>query len=62
MQKKSLEEAIKNLEKIILQMENEELSITECLWLYTKGMRLVRFCDRELDKKEEELERRKAEI
>lgn len=50
-----IEDDFKELEKIITELENDELSLEDSFSRYEKGMKLLKKCDEELDKVEKQL-------
>lgn len=50
-----IEDNFKELEKIINELENDELSLEDSFAMYEKGMKLLKKCDEELDKVEKQL-------
>lgn len=52
---KTLETAFAELEDLIQQMENKEISLEESFKLYTAGMKLIKYCNDSLDKVEKKL-------
>ena len=55
------EEALKNLEEIILELEGEELPLEKALARYEEGVRLLRHCQRLLAEAEKKIEVLKRE-
>ncbi|WP_192930142.1 exodeoxyribonuclease VII small subunit [Alkaliphilus pronyensis] len=53
--KKGFEEAIKELESIITNLENRELSLEESLKLFKEGVDLYQYCNNQLDKAEKKI-------
>ncbi len=51
----SFEEAIKQLEKIALSLENEKIELDESLKLYEEGIKLVRYCNKLIDSAERKI-------
>ena len=51
------EDALKNLEKIVEDLEGGELSLDKSLARYEEGIKLVKFCQKKLD-----LAKKKVEI
>ena len=47
--KKSFESALKELEEIVEGMENNDLSIENSVKYYSKGMKLINFCQNILE-------------
>ena len=54
--KLSFEEALTNLETIIKQLENGEITLEQSLQLFEKGVKLARICTAKLDDYEEKIE------
>lgn len=50
------EEALKKLESIVQQLENEELELEKSLQIYEEGVRLSRWCNRKLEEVERKVE------
>ena len=50
-----IEDNFKELEKIMTELENDELSLEDSFSRYEKGMKLLKKCDEELDKVEKQL-------
>ena len=50
-----IEDNFQDLEKIITELENDELSLEDSFSRYEKGMKLLKKCDEELDKVEKQL-------
>ncbi|MCL4877245.1 MAG: exodeoxyribonuclease VII small subunit [Anaerolineae bacterium] len=48
----SLEEALKQLEEIVYQLESGNVSLNEAVALFEKGQQLVQQCENDLDAKE----------
>ena len=48
----SLEEAFEELDSVIEQMENNTLPLEETFDLYKKGVNLVEFCNKKIEKVE----------
>ena len=51
-EKLNYEDAITKLEVIVRQMESGNLALEESVKAYEEGMKLVRFCEKELGKYE----------
>ncbi len=49
------EDKIKTLEKIISELENDDINLDDSIEKYTKAMKLVKECDDELKKIEEKI-------
>lgn len=54
--KMEFEKALGELEKIVRQMEEEELSLESSIKKYEEGIRLARFCQEKLDAAEKKIE------
>lgn len=54
---KSFEEALNQLEKIVLELEEGELSLEEALKKFEQGIDLSRFCTQKLTQAEEKVEK-----
>lgn len=52
----SFEEAMKRLEDIVEDMENQEIPLEESLALYKEGAKCARLCRQKLDQARHELE------
>lgn len=50
-----IEENFKELESIISELENDELSLEDSFVMYEKGMKLLAACNKALDKVEKKL-------
>lgn len=50
------DQALKELEKLVEDMEEEELSLEDGLKKYEKGMKLSRICLKKLDRAEKKIE------
>jgi len=50
------EQAIEKLEEIVKQLEEGGLSLDKSLETYTEGVRLIKFCNKELNKAEKKIE------
>ena len=51
----SIEEAFQELDQILQEMESPELSLSDSMNLYKKGVRLLDKCNQTLDKTEKEI-------
>ena len=51
----SIEEAFQELDQILKEMESPELSLSDSMNLYKKGVRLLDKCNQTLDKTEKEI-------
>lgn len=49
------EDKIKNLEKLINELENNETSLEDSINKYTEAMKLIKECDKELSDYEEHI-------
>jgi exodeoxyribonuclease VII small subunit len=54
---KNFEEAINQLEKIVTELEEGELSLEEALKKFEEGIELSRFCTHKLTQAEEKVEK-----
>jgi len=54
---KSFEEALRKLEKIVLDLEEGELSLEEALKKFEEGIELSRFCTQKLARAEEKVKK-----
>jgi len=52
----SFEEALKELESIVKQLENDEITLEDSVNLYEKGLELSKFCTEILDQAELRIE------
>ncbi len=52
----SFEEAIDKLDVIVKELDSDLLSLDEAMDRFTEGLKLIKFCQRELDKAEGKLE------
>jgi len=50
------EQAVEKLEEIVKQLEEGGLSLDKSLETYTEGVRLIKFCNKELNKAEKKIE------
>jgi exodeoxyribonuclease VII small subunit len=50
------EKAFQQLEKIVQQLESENLSLDDSLQLFEEGIRLSRFCNQKLEEVEKKIE------
>ena len=55
-EKLSFEEALKQLEETVLQMEKGDLSLDENIKSFEKGSRLADFCSKQLNEAEKKIE------
>ncbi|MGE5455517.1 MAG: exodeoxyribonuclease VII small subunit [Ignavibacteriales bacterium] len=53
--KMKFEDKIKTLEKIINELENDDINLDDSIEKYTKAMKLVKECDEELKNIEEKI-------
>lgn len=51
----SVEQGLKELDDILRQLENPELSLSDSMNLYKKGVKLLDKCNQALDKTEKEI-------
>ena len=51
----TFEEAIRELEKIAVSLENEKIELDESLKLYEEGVRLVRYCNKLIESAERKI-------
>ncbi len=49
MEKKTFENSIKDLEKIINELESGELDLDKSIAKYTEAMKLIEFCEKKLN-------------
>ena len=54
---KSFEEAITQLENVVMELEEGELSLEDALSMFEEGIELSRFCTQKLTQAEEKVER-----
>lgn len=54
-QEKSLETSFDELNEIINQLENEDVTLEESFSLYQKGVELLKYCNNSIDKVEKQL-------
>lgn len=54
---KSFEEAINRLERVVVELEEGELSLEEALKKFEEGMELSRFCTQKLTQAEEKVKK-----
>ena len=52
----TFEKALKRLEKIVEDMESEDISLDSSLEKFEEGIKMVRFCREKLDKSEQKIE------
>ncbi len=52
---KKLETALEELNDIVREMEKPDLPLEESFELYSKGIKLVEFCNEKIDKVEKEI-------
>ncbi len=52
----TLEDALKQLEAIVQQLESGDGSLDEALALFEEGQKLVRFCQSDLDVKDQRMQ------
>lgn len=53
--KSSLEENFTSLEKIIVQLESEDISLEDAFTAYSAGMKLLKECNAQIDKVEKQV-------
>lgn len=51
-----LEEAFKELEDVIAQMEQTDVGLEQSFDLYNKGVKLIQACNNKIDKVEKEIQ------
>ena len=56
MPEKKYEDALKELESIVQQLEHGDIPLEESLKLFEKGVKLSRFCAKKLDEAEKKVE------
>lgn len=54
-QKPSFEEGINQLEKIVEELEKNDLSLEDCIEKFKKGMELSKLCDSKLKEAQEQI-------
>lgn len=57
---KSFENSLKELEKVVGKLEQGNLTLEESIKLYESGVRLNQYCEAELKKAEEKIEKLKT--
>ncbi len=55
MEKKKFEDKVEELDNIINELENGEIDLDDSINKYTKAMKLIKECDEELKKVEEQV-------
>lgn len=55
MEKKKFEDKVEELDTIINELENGEIDLDDSINKYTKAMKLIKECDEELKKVEEQV-------
>jgi exodeoxyribonuclease VII small subunit len=55
MAKKSYEEMIEDIEKVLEELDNKELPLEEAVAKYKEGMKLIEACGEKLEKVEKDL-------
>ena len=55
MAKKSFEQAMEQLEKIVEELETGDLPLEKAMQKFEEGMELTRFCSRKLDETEKKI-------
>ncbi len=58
--KQQFEDALRQLEEIVAQMEGGELPLDECLDCYERAVKLAELCTRELDAARRRIEQLRA--
>ncbi len=53
----NFEDAVKKLEKIVGELESGGLNLNDSLEKFTEGVELIKFCNKELDRAEEKIEK-----
>ena len=53
--KPNLEDAFKQLDQLLKEMESPEISLEDSFSKYTKGIELIKICNNSIDKIEQEL-------
>jgi len=56
MAKERFEDALNKLEKIVMKLEDGDISLEESLKLFEEGIRLSRLCNQKLDEAEKRVE------
>ncbi len=56
MKMKSFEEAINSLEKLIEELEQGDLPLEEALKKFEEGVKLIKYCNKQLDEAEQKIE------
>ncbi len=51
----SIEQAFEELEEILTQLEDPKLGLSDSMYLYKKGVKLLEKCNQTLDKTEKEI-------
>ncbi len=62
MAKKSFEDALEKLDKIVESLENDELTLEACVKKYEEGIKLSKFCREKLDEAEQKIKILKKDI
>ncbi len=55
MEEQTFEDAIENLEKIVSELENEQLTLDESVKKFEEGMRLSKYCNEILEKAQKQI-------
>ncbi len=55
-QELSFEDALNELERIVMELESSKLSLDESLKLFERGIQLVRICNSRIEKAERQIE------
>ncbi len=55
-QELSFEDALNELERIVMELESSKLSLDESLRLFERGIQLVRICNSRIEKAERQIE------
>jgi exodeoxyribonuclease VII small subunit len=55
MPEKKFEEAMKRLEEIVQHLETGDLSLSDSIKMFEEGMKLARFCSKELESAEKKV-------
>ena len=54
-QKKSFEQSMKNLEKIVQELEDGDLPLEKAIKKFEEGIKLTKFCSEKLDETEKKI-------
>ena len=52
---KTLETAFEELEEVLKKLEEEDITLEESFDLYQEGMKLLKYCNKSIDKVEKQL-------